>query len=63
MNEVLFFERPGGDLLFRVLTHEGPLALERCDAGFEMGSGMDTPPMPPGQRKTDEHIFLLRTYP
>lgn len=31
VNEVLFFEGPGGDLLFRVLEHEMPLMLERFD--------------------------------
>jgi hypothetical protein len=29
------------------------LALERFTAEFEMGSGMDTPPKPPGRRKTE----------
>jgi hypothetical protein len=39
------------------------LALERFTAEFEMGSGMDTPPKPPGRRKTgvNEHVLNCRT--
>eukprot|EP01034_Spumella_vulgaris_P042620 gene42620-52863_t len=40
-------------LLAALVLDEVPLALGRFTAEFEMGSGMDAPPEPPGRRMTE----------
>ena len=37
----------GSDLLFRPVSREVPSALESLTAGFGMGPGVSSPPLPP----------------
>ena len=44
----------GSDLLFRPVSREVPSALESLTAGFGMGPGVSSPPLPPR-----EPVFAL----